>query len=77
MGTPKAIVFCGKCGNSMVMGTFPIVGSVQTRPCRFCIQTATREGYNAGRMSAIMDLYEEPKDDLRVAVAEAMEKVEE
>ena len=62
MGERKTLVFCGKCGNTMVMGEFPVVGSIQTKPCRFCIQAATKEGYNAGRMSAIRDLYE-VKDD--------------
>ncbi len=59
MSAPKAVVFCGKCGNNLVMGEFPVEGSIQAPGCSTCIQIATREGYNAGRMSAIMELYGE------------------
>ena len=63
MTAPKTVVYCGKCGNSLIVGRLPETGPVRVAPCRFCIQKATREGYVAGRTSAIQELYMENPDD--------------
>lgn len=67
MGAPKAVVYCGKCGNSLIVGSLPETGPVRVAPCRFCIRKATQEGYVAGRTSAIAELYvEKPNDQNQV-----------
>ena len=63
MTAPKTVVYCGKCGNSLIVGRLPETAPLRVAPCRFCIQKATREGYVAGRTSAIAELYVENPDD--------------
>ena len=63
MAPPNTIIYCGKCGNSLIIRSLPETGPFRTAPCRFCIRKATQEGYVAGRTSAIQELYVENHDE--------------
>lgn len=59
MGAPKTIVYCGKCGNNLMVGDQDTKFPIETSPCRFCVRAATREGFIAGRANAMAELFKE------------------
>ena len=59
MGAPKTVVYCGKCGNTLLLGTDgePVPQPIKVPPCRLCRKNATMEGFSAGRATAIAELF--------------------
>ncbi len=63
MGAPTAIAYCAKCGNTILVGKTgdAICQPIKVPPCRHCRREATSEGFRAGRVSAIAELFIEKK----------------
>ncbi len=59
MSAPKVIVYCGKCGNNLTIRDKDVEFPIETNPCRFCVRAACREGFVAGRASAMAELFKE------------------
>ncbi len=65
MCAPSRVVYCAKCGDTILVGKVGDVihQPIKVRPCRRCLTGATREGFKAGRLSAITELCIEVKSN--------------